>query len=60
MNVKRIVNISKTAREAEEWDILQHISMTPEERQDAARILKQRVYGKDCPDLKKAERMKRK
>jgi hypothetical protein len=58
--VKRIVNISRNAREAEEWDIRQHISMTPEERQEAARILKERVYGRDCPDVREAERVKRK
>ena len=58
--MKRIVNISRNAREAEEWDIRQHISMTPEERQEAARILKERVYGRDCPDVREAERVKRK
>jgi len=58
--MKRILNISKNARQAAEWDIQQHISMTPEERQEAARILKERVYGKDCPDVREAEKMKRK
>ncbi len=56
--MKRIVNISKNAREAEEWDIKQQLSMTPAERQEAARILKERVYGTDSPDIREAERMK--
>jgi len=56
--MKRIVNISKNAKEAEEWDIKQHLSMTPAERQEAARILKERVYGTDVPDIREAERMK--
>ena len=34
--------------------------MTSAERQEAARILKERVYGKDVPDVKEAERRKRK
>jgi hypothetical protein len=54
--MKRVVNKSKNPREAEDWDIQQQISMSPEERQKAARILKERVYGKDNPDIKEAER----
>lgn len=32
--------------------------MTPAERQEAARVLKERVYGTDVPDIREAERMK--
>lgn len=56
--MKRIVNISKNAKEAEDWDIMQNLSMSPGERQEAARILKERVYGTDVPDVREAERMK--
>ncbi len=56
--MKRIVNISKNASEAAEWDKKQHFSMTMGERQEAARVLKKRVYGKDCPDVREAERLK--
>lgn len=56
--MERVVNKSKNAREAENWDIKQQIAMTPGERQEAARILKERVYGKDNPDVKEAERNK--
>lgn len=56
--MERVVNKSKNAREAENWDIKQQIAMTPGERQEAVRILKERVYGKDNPDVKEAERNK--
>lgn len=58
LSMKRIVNISKNAREAREWDIKQHLNMSVEERQAAARLLKARVYGKNSPDVKEAERNK--
>lgn len=43
--MERVVNKAKNFREAEQWDILQQIAMTPEERQRAARELRVRVYG---------------
>lgn len=55
--MKRICHISKNHREAEEWDILQHISLTPEERLKIAAELRERVYGKK-PDVREAERRK--
>jgi hypothetical protein len=48
----RVCHRSKSFQEAEEWDILQHIQMTPEERQEAAADIRQRVYGKDSPDVR--------
>ncbi|WP_158551464.1 hypothetical protein [Rhodohalobacter sp. SW132] len=56
--MKRVVNISKNAEEAQQWDIKQHLSMGVEERQAAARVLKERVYGKNSLDARKAERNK--
>ena len=50
--MKRIVNKSKTFKEAEEWDILQQINMTPDERQRTAKELKERYYGKNQHDGK--------
>lgn len=50
--VKRVVNITKNQDEARKWDIHQAISMNHEERQKIARILKERVYGKEAPDVK--------
>jgi hypothetical protein len=56
--MKRVVNISRNAEEAQKWDIKQHLNMSVEERQAAARLLKERVYGKNIMDIKEAERKK--
>jgi hypothetical protein len=56
--MKRIFKKSKNYREAEEWDILQHTRMTPEERQEAAAELRRRVYGAERPDVREAHRQK--
>jgi len=56
--MEKIINKSKTFKEAEEWDILQQIEMTPEERQRAAAELRRRIYGDDAPDVKEAEKRK--
>ena len=50
--MKRIGKKSKNFEEAEAWDILQHIRMTPEERQEVAAELRKRVYGKESPDVR--------
>ncbi len=50
--MERISNIADNFSKAEEWDISQQISMTKEERQTAAKALKERFYGKDCPDVR--------
>ncbi len=51
--MNRTVKVARNYQEAEEWDILQQIKMTPAERQQAARELKWRVYGRRCPDIRK-------
>jgi hypothetical protein len=50
--MKRIVNIAKGFKEAEAWDIKQQIEMTPDERLRASRVLRERFYGKNCPDVR--------
>lgn len=50
--MKKVVKISKSFKEAEEWDIEQQIKMSPRERQRAAKKLKERVYGKDVKDVR--------
>ncbi|MCP5107547.1 MAG: hypothetical protein GY950_29435 [bacterium] len=50
--MERVVNIARSFEEAEEWDIRQNISMTPDERLTAARQLAERVYGKNQPDVR--------
>ncbi len=52
--MKRIVKKSNNFKDAEEWDILQHIKMSPEERQKAATELRMRVYGKNQPDVRES------
>jgi hypothetical protein len=54
--MKRISNKSKNFKEAENWDIEQHLHMTPEERQDAAKELRERVYGQKTVDVKESIR----
>jgi hypothetical protein len=58
--MKRIVNKSKDFKDAENYDILQHISMTPEERQKIAWKLKIRVYGKKCLDVRESRKFAKK
>lgn len=55
--MKQIVNIANGFKEAEDWDIKQHIDMTPEERQRIAKILRERVYGKDNPDVRGVKKL---
>jgi len=54
--LEREIHISRTFKEAEEWDILQNVRMTHEERQAAAAELKKRAYGENCPDVREAQR----
>jgi hypothetical protein len=56
--MERVFKESKNFRQAEEWDILQHISMTPEQRQEASEQLRHRVYGNDAPDVREAQHNK--
>ncbi len=41
--MERICNKVKNYKEVENWDIEQHLGMTPEERKDAVRELRKRV-----------------
>lgn len=50
--LKRIVNIARTRKEADEWDVRQQLSLTPNERQKIAKILKEKYFGKNSKDLK--------
>ena len=51
----RVFQKCRNFKEAEEWDVLQHIGMTSEERQDVAAELRKRVYGEDVPDVREAQ-----
>jgi hypothetical protein len=52
MPLTRVVHKSLSFAEAEEWDIRQHISLTPEQRQAIARELKRRRWGDNPPDVR--------
>lgn len=54
--MERIAQKSHGHDEARRWDIEQHVSMTPEERLRAARILKDRVYPPDSKDVRACHR----
>jgi len=51
-NRQRVFKKSQNFQEAEEWDIQQHIRMSPAERQEIARILRQRIYGNKVSDIR--------
>ena len=52
--MKRVVHISKNFKEADDWDVMQCISMTAVQRQKAAFELKKRVFGEDTPDVRES------
>ena len=54
--MERVANRALSFADAQRWDREQMWAMTPEERLDAARILRERVYGPDAPDVRAAER----
>jgi hypothetical protein len=51
--MKRVVNIAKNFKEAEEWDIIQQINLTPKERLRIVKELKNKVFGNKVKDLRK-------
>jgi len=52
--MKRIVHKAKDFKDAEEYDIMQHRMLTPEQRQRIAYLLKIRVYGRNRPDVRES------
>jgi hypothetical protein len=47
-----VVHIAKGFKEADEWDIQQQVSMTPQQRLAAAKELRDRVYPADAKDVR--------
>jgi len=47
-----VVNKAKNHQDARLWDILQHIALSSEQRQDIARELKRKAYGENVPDVR--------
>jgi hypothetical protein len=56
--MEREAHKSTSFAEAARWDREQQWSMTPDERLAAAKLLRDRVYGADVPDVREAERSK--
>lgn len=52
--MERVFKKFRSFKQAEKWDILQHISMTPEQRQEAAAQIRKRAYGKSVLDVREA------
>jgi hypothetical protein len=52
--MERIVHVARSFEEALDWDIEQHLSMTPEERRLAVKEMQDRVYGPDRPDVRES------
>lgn len=49
---------ARSFAEADRWDREQMWAMTPDERMAIAKELRDRVYGKDAPDVRESERTK--
>lgn len=56
--MKPVYHKAKNFKEAEEWDILQNLRMSVEERQSASKELRIRVYGEKTIDVRKSHRRK--
>ncbi len=56
--MEREAHKSHSFAEAERWNLEQAWSMTPDERMEIARVLRERVYGNEAPDVREAERGK--
>ncbi len=54
--MKRIVNKSRSFEAAAEWDMRQHLEMTPQQRIDAARELQRRVYKANARDVRECHK----
>jgi hypothetical protein len=54
--MERISNKAKNYKEAEDWEILQEVNLTPEERQKIAKELKRRFYGDKPRDVRESHK----
>jgi hypothetical protein len=56
--MERIAHKCTSFEEAARWDREQQWAMIPDERLAIAKELRERVFGKDAPDVRQAEREK--
>jgi hypothetical protein len=57
--MKKIVHIARSFEEAEDWDIRQELSMTPEERLDTLQRLREEYYTFKNENRKRLQRVYR-
>ncbi|HMB92497.1 MAG TPA: hypothetical protein VKP65_16710 [Rhodothermales bacterium] len=50
--MERIVHKTYDFEDAAQWDRQQHLSLSPQERLRAARLLKDRAFPTDAPDVR--------
>jgi hypothetical protein len=56
---KDSVHLSKGFAEALAWEIEQELAMTPAERQETALYLREKVWGRNQPDIREWHRRKK-
>jgi hypothetical protein len=54
--MERVAHKSRSFEKAARWDVEQQVSMTPNQRLLAAKVLKERVYGKNVKDVRECRR----
>jgi hypothetical protein len=52
--MERVAHRARSFAEAEAWDLAQMRAMTPDERRLVAKALRERVFGRQCPDVRDA------
>jgi hypothetical protein len=50
--MERVANKAHGFGEALAWELGQYAAMTPDERRRVAKALRDRFYGKKCPDVR--------
>lgn len=53
--MERICTKARTFQEAEEQNVAQYVRMSSVQRQEIAKELRERVYRKDAPDVRKTK-----
>ena len=54
--MERVVHKASSHEDAHRWDVEQQVSMSPEERLRAARVLKERAFPTDAKDVRACHR----
>jgi hypothetical protein len=47
---------SRSFEDADHWDRSQQLAMTPDQRLEIARVLRERVFGRGAPDVRESAR----